>query len=137
VVDRFQEDPKIRMIIAPIKIGYVGYNMTEANQVIFAEMDWVPSVHDQAEDRALRIGQKKNVSAWYLYAAGTIEEKMIAILEGKRSIITRATDGSATGDESKAMMGELLVRLGADNGEEERFLVADRLREYLASNRKN
>ncbi len=137
MVDRFQDDPKIRMLISPIKIGYVGYNMTAASQVIFAEMDWVPSVHDQAEDRALRIGQKKNVSAWYLYASGTIEEKMIAILEGKRSIITRATDGSASGEESKTMLGELLIRLGADEGEEERYLVAGRLREYLSSNRKN
>jgi SWI/SNF-related matrix-associated actin-dependent regulator 1 of chromatin subfamily A len=133
MVDRFQDDPEVRVIIAPIKIGYVGYNMTAANQVIFAEMDWVPSVHDQAEDRALRIGQTENVTAWYLYASGTIEEKMIAILEAKRSVVTRATDGSPNGDEGTQMFGELLVRLGADAGEEERFLVAGRLREHLAA----
>ena len=35
-------------------------------------------MHDQAEDRCHRIGQRDAVTAWYLLAAGTIDETMAA-----------------------------------------------------------
>ena len=41
-------------------------------------------MHDQAEDRCHRIGQRDAVTAWYLLAAETIDETMAALLERKR-----------------------------------------------------
>jgi len=50
-------------------------------------------MHDQAEDRCHRIGQRDAVTAWYLLAAGTIDETMAALIERKRAIVTAVTEG--------------------------------------------
>jgi SNF2 family DNA or RNA helicase len=52
-------------------------------------------MHDQAEDRCHRIGQRDAVTAWYLLAAGTIDETMARLIESKRAHVAAVTDGSA------------------------------------------
>ena len=71
----------------------VGLTLTAASNVAFAEMAWTPAVHDQAEDRVHRIGQSAAVSAWYLLAADTIDERIAATVADKRRLIGLATDG--------------------------------------------
>ena len=50
-------------------------------------------MHDQAEDRCHRIGQRDAVTAWYLLAADTIDETMATLIQRKREIISAVTDG--------------------------------------------
>jgi SWI/SNF-related matrix-associated actin-dependent regulator 1 of chromatin subfamily A len=42
LVDRFQEDPQIRVSLANIVAGGIGTNLTAATQVVFNDLDWVP-----------------------------------------------------------------------------------------------
>ena len=42
-------------------------------------------MHDQAEDRCHRIGQRDAVTAWYLLAADTIDETMARLIQRKRA----------------------------------------------------
>ena len=51
------------MLISP-KAGGVGLTLTAANNVIHLERWWNPAVEDQCNDRAYRIGQKKNVNIY-------------------------------------------------------------------------
>lgn len=51
------------MLISP-KAGGVGLTLTAANNVIHLERWWNPAVEDQCNDRAYRIGQKKNVNVY-------------------------------------------------------------------------
>jgi SNF2 family DNA or RNA helicase len=50
-------------------------------------------MHDQAEDRLHRIGQRDAVTAWYLLAADTIDETMARLIHRKRGLIAAVTDG--------------------------------------------
>ncbi len=50
-------------------------------------------MHDQAEDRCHRIGQRDAVTAWYLLAAETIDERMARLIQTKRAHVSAVTDG--------------------------------------------
>lgn len=92
-VDAFQEDPEIKVFVANIKAGGVGLNLTEGNIVMFADMDWSPETHRQAEDRAHRIGQKEMVNVYYYVAIGTIEEDIVRILNEKKNVMDQILEG--------------------------------------------
>ena len=88
-----------QLIVCSIEVAGQGLTLTQASNVAFLELDWTPAKHDQAEDRLHRIGQRDAVNAWYLLAAGTIDETMATLLERKRAIIGAVTDGREESDE--------------------------------------
>lgn len=93
IVDRFQNDDGVRVLIANIIAGGVGLNLTAARQVIFNDLDWVPANHWQAEDRAYRIGQTGTVNVSYLVADGTIDEFVASTLITKTALIDVVVEG--------------------------------------------
>jgi SWI/SNF-related matrix-associated actin-dependent regulator of chromatin subfamily A-like protein 1 len=93
------DDSENQLIVCSIEVAGQGLTLTQASNVAFLELDWTPAKHDQAEDRCHRIGQKDAVNAWYLLAAGTIDETMARLLERKRAIIGAVTDGREEEDE--------------------------------------
>jgi SNF2 family DNA or RNA helicase len=99
-IARFQEDPECRLIVCSLDAAGVGITLTAASNVAFLEMGWTPATHDQAEDRVHRIGQHNAVTAWYLLAADTIDERIAAVVERKRRLVRAASDGTLHNDES-------------------------------------
>jgi len=87
LVDRFQNEDSVRVMVANLIAGGVGLNLTAARQVVFNDLDWVPANHWQAEDRAYRIGQTASVNVTYFVAEGTVDEFVGRTLEAKRSLI--------------------------------------------------
>ena len=86
-VDEFQTNPKIKIFISNLKAGGVGITLTQAEAVIMNDLSFVPSDHSQAEDRAFRIGQKKNVSCFYPIFDNTLERIIYNILQKKKNVI--------------------------------------------------
>ncbi len=108
LVDRFQNDEDVRVYIGQIHAGGTGVNLTAARQVVFNDLDWVPSSHWQAEDRAYRIGQTGTVNVTYMVAGGTIEEFVRTVLERKARIVDDLVEGRSIGDGLDAdVLGEL------------------------------
>ena len=108
LVDRFQEDDSVRVYIGQIHAGGTGVNLTAARQVVFNDLDWVPSNHWQAEDRAYRIGQTGSVHVTYMVAGGTIEEFVRNVLERKSRIVDDLVEGRSLGADLDAdVLGEL------------------------------
>ncbi|KAL2196196.1 P-loop containing nucleoside triphosphate hydrolase protein [Corynascus similis CBS 632.67] len=78
VVDDFNSDPAQFVFLISTKAGGVGLNITSANKVVIFDPHWNPSYDLQAQDRAYRIGQIRDVDVFRLVSAGTIEEIVYA-----------------------------------------------------------
>jgi hypothetical protein len=111
-VARFQQDADCRLIVCSFDAAGVGLTLTAASNVAFVEMGWSPAVHDQAEDRVHRIGQTDAVTAWYLLAAGTIDEQIAAVVDRKRRLVRAVSDGEIVGGDSG--LDELLDWVAGD-----------------------
>jgi SNF2 family DNA or RNA helicase len=92
-VQRFQTSPDARLCICSLKVAAHGFTLTAAANAAFLELGWTPAEHDQAEDRCHRIGQTDSVTAWYLLAADTIDERMAALIDAKREVVAAVADG--------------------------------------------
>jgi len=73
-------------IIVSLKARGTGLNLTAANHVFHFDRWWNPAVEDQATDRALRFGQKRDVQVHKFICAGTLEEHIDAHIESKRAL---------------------------------------------------
>jgi SWI/SNF-related matrix-associated actin-dependent regulator 1 of chromatin subfamily A len=110
-VRRFQADEGLTLCVASLEVASHGFTLTAAANVAFLELAWTPAKHDQAEDRVHRIGQDRAVTAWYLLASGTIDERIAALLEEKRTVVDSLTDGG------EAVSSTLLSSLLSDYAE--------------------
>jgi non-specific serine/threonine protein kinase len=74
------------LFVLSLKAGGTGLNLTAANHVVHVDRWWNPAVEDQATDRAFRIGQRRAVQVRKLVCAGTVEEKISAMIRDKRAL---------------------------------------------------
>jgi SWI/SNF-related matrix-associated actin-dependent regulator 1 of chromatin subfamily A len=89
----FQDPAGPPLIVCATRTAAQGITLTRASNVAFLELEWTPAIHDQAEDRCHRIGQRDAVTAWYLLAADTIDETMSRLIQAKRATVAAVTDG--------------------------------------------
>jgi hypothetical protein len=89
----FQDPAGPSLIVGATRVAAQGITLTRASNVAFLELEWTPAMHDQAEDRCHRIGQRDAVTAWYLLAADTIDETMARLIQSKRAHVAAVTDG--------------------------------------------
>lgn len=119
MVERFQTGGNTPAIfILSLKAGGTGLTLTQANHVIHYDRWWNPAVENQASDRAFRIGQKKNVQVHKFIVAGTLEEKIDALME-RKAVIATSVIGSGeswlsnlSNDEFKDMIALSKTALG-------------------------
>ena len=109
-IDTFQEG-KTKLMIAGLRAGNVGINLTRAKYVIFAELDWSPAIHRQAEDRLHRMGQKNTVFAYYLIGNGTLDDHVAKILVDKSYEIDSVMDTVSESFENKEKAELILAQI--------------------------
>jgi SNF2 family DNA or RNA helicase len=85
-VDGFQQRPEVRVFIGTTMAAGVGLTLTAANYVFFASLPWTPALKRQAEDRAYRSGNRRDVLVIVPVVAHTIDEQIAALLDSKRDI---------------------------------------------------
>ena len=96
IIDNFQNNKSYPILIATLKTGGVGLNLTSASNVIHYDLWWNPAVENQATDRAYRIGQVRDVMVYRFITKGTLEEKIDLILKNKLELFDRTITSSET-----------------------------------------
>ncbi|NRN64162.1 RNA polymerase-associated protein RapA [Kibdelosporangium sp. 4NS15] len=86
MVERFQSDAGPPIFVLSLKAGGVGLNLTAASHVVHVDRWWNPAVEDQATDRAFRIGQRRNVQVRKFVCAGTVEDRIDAMIRQKKAL---------------------------------------------------
>ena len=114
LVRRFQEDDSVPFFVLSLRAGGVGLNLTAASHVIHFDRWWNPAVENQATDRAFRIGQTRTVQVHKFVCAGTLEEKIDAMLEDKRKLSRELLEESDEVRLTELDDGELLRLVSLD-----------------------
>ncbi len=110
VVSRFQAKDGPPVMLVSLKAGGSGLNLTAADHVFLCDPWWNPAVEAQAADRTHRIGQTRPVFVYRLVAAGTVEERILALQDSKRALMDAALgDGAAAAGLTKADLLALLA----------------------------
>ncbi|MGW0036556.1 DEAD/DEAH box helicase [Gordonia sp. NPDC003376] len=88
------------ILLATLKAGGTGLNLTAANHVVHVDRWWNPAVEDQATDRAYRIGQTQRVHVRRFVCVGTLEERVDDLIAKKRELsrLTVSTGENWMGD---------------------------------------
>jgi SNF2 family DNA or RNA helicase len=88
-IRKFQNDDKCRFIVGTPATGGYGITLTAANTVIYYSNGYDLEKRLQSEDRAHRIGQKKNVTYVDIIAEDTVDEKIVKALRDKINIASQ------------------------------------------------
>jgi hypothetical protein len=86
MVDAFQTEPDIRLMLVSLRAGGVGLNLTAASTVFFFDSFWNPAVMQQAHSRAHRLGQARTVFVKTFLCRGTVEQKIADLLTHKANL---------------------------------------------------
>lgn len=83
----FATDPNHRILLASLRSGGTGLNLTCASRVLLVDLWWNSSVEQQAFARTYRRGQDKETAMTRLIAANTVDEQMVQMQQRKETEI--------------------------------------------------
>lgn len=85
-VDDFQNDPAVTVFIGTTLAAGVGITLTAANYVGFLSLPWTNALMRQAEDRAYRMGQKRDVRVIIPIVENTLDQGIWSLLTSKQEM---------------------------------------------------
>lgn len=115
IIDRFKSRPEHKALLLSLRAGGLGLNLQEASYVFHLDRWWNPALERQAEDRSHRMGQTVKVNVIKYSCAGTIEERIDAILEGKQELFDHLIDDVSLDLSARLNRAELLGLFGLEN----------------------
>ncbi|KAF0693962.1 Aste57867_15116 [Aphanomyces stellatus] len=99
------------------RAGGLGINLYTADIVILYDSDWNPQADLQAQDRAHRIGQKKEVNVYRFVTSNSVEEKIIERAQQKLKLDAMVVQQGRLQEKQKNLSkNDMLdmIRFGAD-----------------------
>lgn len=100
LIDSFKTDTATSVFMLSTRAGGQGLNLTAADRVVIFDAGFNPHEDVQAENRAHRVGQDKEVEVIRLIARGTVEEQILQLGENKLALDERVA-GSSEGIDSQ------------------------------------
>eukprot|EP00051_Salpingoeca_urceolata_P017870 m.246625 g.246625 ORF g.246625 m.246625 type:complete len:1254 (+) comp19067_c0_seq7:238-3999(+) len=120
------------------RAGGLGLNLQTADTVIIYDSDWNPHQDLQAQDRAHRIGQTKEVRVLRLCTRNSVEEKIMAIAKYKLDVDAKVIQAGlfrgkhSKENESKKILEQLLEQDEEEPDEDDKEISDDVLNECIA-----
>jgi superfamily II DNA or RNA helicase len=112
-VDQFERGGA-KVFLISLKAGGTGLTLTSADVVIHYDPWWNPAIQAQATDRAYRIGQTKPVISYQLFAAGSVEERILGLQRSKKHVADAILgQGAQANAITEAELDVLFAPLGA------------------------
>jgi superfamily II DNA/RNA helicase len=109
MIERFQRDPSLRIFLST-DAGGVGVNLQRANLLVNIDLPWNPAVLEQRIGRIYRLGQKKHIQVYNFVSEGSIEHRILHLLDFKRSVFTGVLDD---GGEDQVMLESFMQSVRA------------------------
>jgi len=116
IVNKFESEPETRILLASLKSGGAGLNLTMASRVILVDLWWNNGMEQQAYCRVYRRGQTKQTSMVRMAVSNTVDQDLIRIQERKDREITSVM---LEGDRVRMTTNDLLSlfgTVGEENG---------------------
>jgi len=149
IIERFQSDHELKIFLST-DAGGVGVNLQKGNVLINIDLPWNPAVLEQRIGRIYRLGQTKHINVFNFISAGSIEHRILYLLEFKRSVFAGVIEEEGKDEvmlegflESVKAMTEVDIELPGDNagknivtGEPDN-LAAEANARYLQGDRNN
>jgi len=111
-VNDFMKKPEVKVMLVSLRCGNAGLNLYAATRVIMLDPFWNPSVEDQAIKRAHRLGQTQPVVAYRILVRATIEDRILALQEKKRELVSNVLNPEARNSVSRLSVSELAGLFG-------------------------
>jgi len=97
LIERFRDDDAVKLFIST-DAGGVGLNLQWASVLVNLDMPWNPAVLEQRIARVHRLGQQATVHTLLMLAADSYEERIQALVMGKRELFENVVDAKGTRD---------------------------------------
>lgn len=125
-IEKFKKRKDVPILIASVRSGGEGLNLTEASYVVHFDHWWNPAVMWQAEDRVHRRGQTKGVNIYSYWMKDTIDDRIRQKLREKGILFDQIVDGLAEeGIDELFSVNDLLEIIGVKNVEVAKKPVID------------
>lgn len=93
ILEQFNNDPRVTVLISTIGVGGVGLNLQIANSIFIMEPQWNPAAEEQAVDRVHRLGQTRNVKTVRFMVEDTVEVGVRMLAQQKQALADLTTSG--------------------------------------------
>lgn len=120
-VDQFRTNRRVRLMVGNLHAAGTGLNLQDrgdgrgGRSTVHAGLAWNRPPHEQGEDRVHRADTGVPTEAYYFVAAGTVEETIIEVIQGKQETADAVVDGSGGGGSARLhdLLCEQIMRKGA------------------------
>lgn len=97
LIERFRDDDAVQVFIST-DAGGSGLNLQNASVMVNLDVPWNPAVLEQRIARVHRLGQKAHVQSILMVAADSYEQRVLALVGGKRELFDNVVDPEAQGE---------------------------------------
>lgn len=132
IEDRFQRG-ELKGVGGTIKAAGVAITLVRSHQALMVDMNWVPDLNRQAEDRICRIGQDRGVIITRLVASHVVDQKLTERLHQKQMLIDATVNASAVTIATKGLEEEATALASAIEGTTTIAAPKTRVKRHAAS----